>query len=410
MKAEIVATGTELLLGEITDVNSPYLANQLSGLGIDLYWMSTVGDNLGRLVEVLGRAHKRSDLVITTGGLGPTPGDITRDAIAAMLGQKLEVDANEELRLRQYFESKRLDMPVSNIRQATCIPCSTFLPNPAGTAPGWWVETSGRVIVTLPGPPEEMHTVWGNEVVPRLKARLGEVIIFSRVLKTFGMSEAKIGEVLGNHIACSNPTLATYAKSDGIHLRITAKADDEAQARMKVREVELKIRGEIGCSIWGEDSDSLESAVARLLTDKGLTVSVMESCTGGLLCAALTNVPGSSIFFRGGLISYSNSAKVLAGVDEGLIARNGVISGEVACAMATVARNNFGADIGLGVTGVAGPGGADGKTQGTVYIGIDDGGTPRLISRTLPGNRQRVRERATIGGLFELRKTILDRV
>ncbi|MDO8472352.1 MAG: competence/damage-inducible protein A [Dehalococcoidia bacterium] len=408
MKAEIVATGTELLLGEIADINSAYIASQLSRLGVDLYWMSTVGDNIGRLVETLKRACQRSDLVITTGGLGPTQGDITRDAIAAMLDQKLEVDPDEERRLRQFFASRGIEMPASNIRQATRISCSQFLPNPSGTAPGWWVESSGRIIVTLPGPPEEMRTVWDNEVVPRLKPRLGEVIIFSRVLKTFGISEAKIGEILGKYVASSNPTLATYAKFDGIHLRITAKADSEESGKRMVGEVESKVREIVGNSIWGEDSDSLEASVARLLTERKLTVSVMESCTGGLLSAALTNVPGSSGYFRGGVVSYPNEVKVLSGVDAGFLVKHGAVSGEVATAMATAIRKRFGSDIGIAVTGVAGPSPMEGKSPGTVFVGIDDGGRPRVISRTLPGNRQRVRERATTSALFDLRSVLVS--
>ncbi|HLC23894.1 MAG TPA: molybdopterin-binding protein, partial [Dehalococcoidia bacterium] len=188
MKAEILATGTELLLGEIVDENSPYLAGYLSRLGIDIYWMSTVGDNMGRLTEALQRAWQRSELILTTGGLGPTQGDITRDAVSSLLGEELQVDPGEEQRLKEFFASRGWEMPASNIKQAMRIPSAQFLPNPAGTAPGWWVEKQGHIIVTLPGPPEELHLVWENEVVRRLKQKLGGVVILSRVLKTFGIS------------------------------------------------------------------------------------------------------------------------------------------------------------------------------------------------------------------------------
>ncbi len=409
MKAEIIATGTELLLGEITDANSPYLANQLSLLGIDLYWISTVGDNLGRLVEVLQRAWQRSELVITTGGLGPTQGDITRDAIAMMLGEELTVDCGEEQRLRSFFSKRGMEMPQSNIRQATCIPSATFLPNPLGTAPGWWIERPGLTLITLPGPPEELQQLWENECASRLRQKLSGVVILSRVLKTFGISEAKLGELVSDLVKSSNPTVATYAKSDGIHLRITAKADSEPRAREMVRGFEDQVRTIADSAIWGVDSDTLQGATGRLLTEKALTIAAMESCTGGLLAATITAVPGSSAYFKGGIVSYTNEFKIASGVDKFMIDNYGAVSPEVAESMAHAARERLSSDIGVSITGVAGPAPMEGKASGTVFIGIDDGGRRRVISRTLPGNRQRVRERATTMALFEIRKTLLGR-
>lgn len=409
MKAEIVATGTELLLGEIIDTNSPYLAGQLSQLGIDLYWISTVGDNLGRIIDALGRAWQRSDLIITTGGLGPTQGDITRDAIASMLGEDLSVDMIEEQRLRQFFTSRGMEMPPSNIRQAKKIPSAQFLPNPAGTAPGWWVETQGHIIVTLPGPPAELNGVWEKQVAPRLRENLGGAVILSRVLKSFGISEAKVGEQLSELVSGANPTVATYAKSDGIHLRITAKAENEPRAQAMLRSMEARARSIVGDSIWGVDSESLEAVVGGLLLERRASLAVMESCTGGMLASAMTGMPGSSAYFRGGVVAYSNDIKISSGVDAALIRRHGAVSAEVAQAMAAAVRKGLKADVGAGITGVAGPDPLEGKAPGTVFIAVDDGAATRVLSRTLPGNRQRVRERATIAALFELRKTLLGR-
>ncbi|MBI2853354.1 MAG: competence/damage-inducible protein A [Chloroflexi bacterium] len=408
MKAEIIATGTELLLGEIVDANSPYLANQLSALGIDLYWISVVGDNPNRLIDSLRRAWERSDLVLTTGGLGPTQGDITRESIASFLGEETSIDPLEERRLRQFFADRKMDMPNSNLRQATKIPSAEFLPNPLGTAPGWWVERDGHILITMPGPPEEMHSVWQREVVPRLRQKLGGVVIISRVLKTFGVSEAKIGELMGGLVQGANPTVATYAKPDGIHLRITAKADSQEEARRMVAGVELQIRSLMVDSIWGVDDDTIASVVGDLLAKRGRTLATMESCTGGLLSATITSVPGSSAYFRGGIVSYSNDVKIAYGVPEELIKRHGAVSQPVAEAMAGTVRRCLGSDIGIGITGVAGPSKLEDKSPGTVFIAVDDGSSPHTLSRVYPGSRQRVRERASVSALFELRKTLVN--
>lgn len=406
MKAEIIATGTELLLGEIIDLNSPYLAQQLSALGIDLYWISTVGDNKARLIEALQHSWARTDLTITTGGLGPTPGDITREAVAQLLGETLQVDPSEEARLRHFFSSRSLEMPQSNLKQAMYIPSARFLPNPRGTAPGWWVEKDGHTLVTLPGPPNEASQIWENQVVPKLKERLGGVIILSRVLKTATISEARVGELLSHLVSRANPSLATYAKSDGIHLRITTKAQSEDAARRMLQSVEAEVKAILGGSVWGYDSDTLESVIGKLLLDRGFTLATMESFTAGLLAAAMTNIPGSSAYFRGGIVSYSNEVKAAAGVDPSLIEAYGAVSPEVAQAMATAVRTKLGATVGISITGVAGPSHLEGKPPGTAYIGIDDGLSRHVVSRLYPGNRQMIRGRAVTGALFELYKTL----
>jgi len=249
LKAEIITSGTELLLGEITDSNTPYLADQLAGLGIDLYYSSTVGDNYQRYSGVLKQAWDRSDLIITTGGLGPTQGDITRDVIAGLLQEELTIDPDLKKELIEFFSRRGIEMPENNLRQATIIPSALALRNYSGTAPGWWVEKDGRIIVTLPGPPAELQSMWTNQVLPRLQAKSGAIIV-SRTLKTWGLSEAKVDEMVAPFLSTANPTLAMYAGTDGIRLRITAKADTEDEARALITEREKDIRGILDDYIW----------------------------------------------------------------------------------------------------------------------------------------------------------------
>ncbi len=409
MKAEIISIGTEILLGEITDTNASYIASELPALGIDLYWVTQVGDNLGRLVEALKRAWERSDLIICTGGLGPTDDDLTREAIAEMLGEELRVDPELVEWLRGFFARFGYEMPPSNIKQATLIPSARAIPNPRGTAPGWWVEREGKLLIAMPGPPSEMQRMWEKEVSPRLRERPGEGVIISRTLKTFGYAEASVGEMVSHLASSANPTLGVYAKPDGIHLRITAKATDDEEARKMIREMETEVRSILGGdSIWGVDADTLEGIVGEMLAQRGLTLATMESCTGGLLAATLTDVPGSSAYFKGGLVAYSNEMKIAWGVDPRLIAEHGAVSPEVAEAMAEAARTRLGADIGVGITGVAGPEPLDGKIPGTAYISIDDGRSKRTVSGTYPPRRPEVKRRATVHALFELRRTLLN--
>jgi len=215
MRAEIISIGTELLLGEITDTNAPFLAAELPALGIDLYWISQVGDNQARLVKVLKRAWQRSDLILTTGGLGPTEDDITREAIAELLGEKLKPVPALERELREFFARLGREMPLTNLKQATIIPSSEAIPNPSGTAPGWWVEKDSHILIAMPGPPREMQPMWQNRVLPRLRPQIGGVII-SRVIKLFGLPEAQVAEMVAPRLSSANPTLGVYAKADGI--------------------------------------------------------------------------------------------------------------------------------------------------------------------------------------------------
>jgi nicotinamide-nucleotide amidase len=414
MKAEVISIGTELLLGEITDSNASYLASQLPLLGIDLLWVTQVGDNLERLKECLERARGRSDIVLTTGGLGPTEDDLTREAIAAMLGEELSVDAELERWLRELFSHIGIPMAESNIKQATLIPSAKAIPNHSGTAPGWWVE-KGRegqeepvILIAMPGPPSEMRRMWEMEVAGRLRELLSGEVIVSRTIKTLGMTESGTAEVVKPILSSHNPTLAIYAKTDGIHLRLTAKAKTRKDAEEMIARGESELRSLLGDIIWGSDEETLEGLVGTLIIEKGLTLATMESCTGGLLASTITDVPGSSKYFKGGLVAYTNEAKASYGVSASLIERHGAVSPEVAGDMARVARERLGADIGVGVTGVAGPEEMEGNPVGTAHIAIDDGKGNRLVLGHYPPLRHQVKRRATYHALFELRRTLVS--
>ena len=407
MKAEIISVGTELLLGEITDTNAAYLAGQLPLLGIDLYWISQVGDNQGRLVEVLKRAWQRSDLILTTGGLGPTEDDLTREAIAEMLGEELWIDPLLEREIRELFARRGITMAPSNIKQAAVIPSAEAIHNAQGTAPGWWVEKDGHILMAMPGPPREMHHMWYTEVLPRLHQRATGAIIFSKTIKVFGLPEGTVGELVSPLLSSPNPTLGIYAKADGIHLRFAAKAQSQKQAEEMITQGEARVRSILGESIWGTDNDTLASVVGHLLAEKELSLAVMECCTGGLLTATITDTPDISAYFRGGLIAYSNEALIAYGVDVGLIDGYGVISSEVAQAMAKVSRLRLETDIGISITGVIGPDGLEDKPAGTMYIGIDSSENKKTIKRNYSGDRSRVKRLVIVAALSELRKMLL---
>jgi nicotinamide-nucleotide amidase len=335
MKAEIITSGTEILLGEITDTNSPFIAGQLAALGIDLYYTSTVGDNYERFSGVLRQAWGRSDLIIITGGLGPTQGDITRNVIAGTLNEELKVDESLKKEITAFFAWRGVEMTENNFRQATLIPSAVSLRITAGTAPGWWVEKEGRIIVTLPGPPGEMQQMWEQQVLPRLKATSGSIIL-SRTLKVWGLSESKVDELVGRFMSMPNPTLALYARQDGINMRITAKAATEVKAREMVTARENEIREILGENIWGADNQTMEGEISRLLAARKLTLAVSESFSGGLLAYSLTGATGIQDFFKGGVIIPSNKNEC---------------SDSAAGAKAVAVRHQFVADIGLAVEG-----------------------------------------------------------
>lgn len=407
MNAEILSIGTELLLGEVIDTNASYLAGQLPLLGIELHWITIVGDNRQRLSEAFHQAWKRSDIILVSGGLGPTEDDITREAIAEMLNEKLKVSPRLEQELRSFFSRIGREMSSHNIKQATIIPSAEAIPNPRGTAPGWWIEKEERIIVAMPGPPWEMQYMWENEIEPRLQQKLQKEYIVSRTLKSFGLSEAKVDEIVSPLFYSTNPEIGIYAKPDGIHIRLIARALEREEAEKIITQSENRLQEILSDQIWGFDSDTLEGVVGTLLTDKGLTLATMESFTGGLLASTLADVPGSSTYYKGGFVAYSNEAKIALGVNAHLIEQCGAISAEVAEAMAMAVCQRLRADIGIGITGVSRSDIIEGKSPGPVYIAIWDDRCTSVRNWNFPPPL-RLKHLATVAALFELRQKLLS--
>lgn len=399
MRAEIIAIGTELLLGELTDTDSSYLASQLPRLGIDLYRISQVGDNKNHLVEVLKRAWQRSELILTTGGLGPTGDDLTREAIAEMLGEKLEVEPSLVKGLKERFARLGMAMPLSNLNQANVIPSAETIVNTRGTAPGWWVARDGRILVALPGPPAELQEMWQQTVQPRLRQG-SRGIILTKTFKTSGLSEAAAGELVAPLFAVANPILGIYAKPDGIHLRLAAKAENQEQAEQIIASGEASIRAVLSEYIWGTDNDTPETQAGQWLVKKGLSLAVMEDYSGGWLTAGINDSLASPTFFRGGVLAQSEAAKIALGVKAEIISQHGAASYEVAQAMAEAVRALFKADVGISITGSEETAGSTSQ----IYIGIADGKGSR-VSRV--SGRAGGKRRAATSALFELRKWLI---
>lgn len=408
MKAEIIAIGTEILLGEIVDTNSAYIARQLPELGIDLLYKSVVGDNRGRIVATFQRAWERSDLIFVTGGLGPTDDDMTREGICDLLGETPHVDPELEARLRAFFAGRGSPMPESNLKQAWLIPSARSVPNPRGTAPGWWVERDGRVIVMMPGVPPEMERMWTSEIRPELGRRpTGEVLV-TRTIKTVGIGEGTVDEMARPLYATPGVGIGTYARADGVQLRVGAKAATREEAWKLILPVEAELDRIFGSAIWGKDDETLEGYLTDRLSERGQTLSVMESCTGGLLSSTLTDVPGSSSVFVAGLVAYQTQQKIEYGVPAETIAAYGVVSPETAQAMARAIRERTGTDYGIGVTGVAGPDPQDGEAPGTVHIGIAlPSGAEHSLSMKMNSGRAAVKRRAVTTALLLLRRALI---
>jgi len=356
MKAEIIPVGTEILLGNIVDTNSSFLANQLPLLGIDLYFISTAGDNQKRLVDTLKRAWKRADIIITTGGLGPTQDDITREAISKLVNEELKVDEKLWQELQELLRRYLGEIPQSNIRQATTIPSAQVIPNRMGTAPGWWVEKDDHIIIALPGPSDEMKMMWQESVLPKLEQTATREIILSRVIKTFRLAEAKVDEMVSPISKRSNPTLATYINPDGVYLRITAKANEKTEAQRLIAQSEQQIRSVLGAYVWGVDDDTLGSVIGQLLRAKDWSLATMESCTEGLLCSTIAGGRESCAYFKGGLLASCDEAKIACGIDAAIMNGYGKESIQLAKAMADTARRNLKTNIGIGVGGNIGSG------------------------------------------------------
>ena len=409
MRAEILAFGTELLMGETVDTNSAHIAARLPALGIDLHTVTIMGDEMDDMVAMLHKCMARSDLIICTGGLGPTKDDLTREAIAEAFGETITLAPDLIAAMERNFRNRGQEMPETNRKQAGVIPSVTVLPNPRGTAPGWWAEKNGVIIIAMPGVPGEMVLMWEQQAAPKLKERTQGTVIMSRTFKTIGLGEAAVGEYVSGLFGRENPYLGIYARQDGIHLRIIARAPTQEDALGLIAPMEAEIRGALDFAIWGVDDETPEERVGALLAERGLTLAAMESCTGGLLASTVTDVPGASRYFRGSLVTYATEVKSIAGVDPSLIEEHGVVSAEVAEAMAQAVRAALEADVGIGITGVAGPGPQDGVPAGTVFAGVAMDGAVESTVMRFPPDRPLVKRRAVVMALLQVYRMLLAR-
>jgi nicotinamide-nucleotide amidase len=412
VRCEVVAVGTELLLGQIVDTNSSWIGEQLALAGIDSYFQTKVGDNHARIVSALRIALDRSDAVIVCGGLGPTQDDITREAIAEVMGVGLELDEDVAARIEAMFATRGRRMAANNLRQAEIPVGASAIRDPQpGTAPGLIAPIGDKVVYAVPGVPHEMREIVERAVLPDLRARAGETAtIVSRTLRTWGESESGLAERLADRIrhldSTGHATLAFLASGiEGLKLRLTVKAADEPTAMEILAAEEAELRAMLGDLVFGVDDETMEHAVGVLLDAHGLTLGLAESITGGLMGARLTDVAGASGFFSGSIVSYDSDVKFdLLGVPEGP-----VVSATAAEAMATGARRVLGADVGLSVTGVAGPAEQDGQPVGTVFIGLAIDDEVESTRLQLPGDRRRVRDFTVISALNLLRQRLLER-
>ena len=408
---EILSVGTELLLGNIANTDAQMLSQGLSELGLNVFWHTVVGDNLQRAEEAVALAKKRADIIITTGGLGPTCDDLTKNVLAEAFGKKLVFDEGSAERIRSYFDRIGRTMTDNNLQQAMLPEGCTILPNDWGTAPGCAFEADGVHVIMLPGPPSECRPMFQYRAKPYLLS-LSEGVIASHTIKLFGIGESTMEAQLRDQMnAMSNPTLAPYAKEGECELRVTAKAAADEEAQALLQPTVAQVRKLFGDKVYGVDVPSLEYVVIRDLKEKGLTIGTAESCTGGLMAKRLTDVPGASAAFRGGIVSYTNEIKAgVLGVPQDMLDRLGAVSGEVAAAMAEGARRVLGCDIALSSTGVAGPDRDDrGNEVGTMFVAIatPEGTRVRALHLGARPMRERLRTQ-TASHAFDLARRYLS--
>ena len=408
MKAEIFSIGTELLMGELTDTNAGWLAARLPALGIQLQGISLIGDSLARLTAGFTAALQRADVVLTTGGLGPTQDDLTREAIAATLQETPTVQEEALKTLEGYFQQRGRSMPPTNIKQAHLIPSAQFLPNRNGTAPGWWVEWQGKIIVAMPGPPAEMHPIWEEQVAPRLRQIATGEVTLTRNVKTMGLSEAEVDATVAEFFGRENPYLGIYSKADGIHLRLIARARDVAAAQALITPVEDAIVTRLAPYVWGYDDDTPEQAVGKILTAQGWSLAVMDCCTGGYLANSITEVPDSVAYFKGGVVAYSQEMLLATGVPASVIQQHGMISQASATAMAQTIRARLGADFGIAVTGAPGPAAVENKPAGLAYLAIANANAVQEHELHVAPRRVTIKRRVANSALIALCKLLRD--
>lgn len=392
MNCEIIGVGTELLLGDIVNTDAQYLAQELASMGIVIHYQEVVGDNPERMRACISNAVSRSDLVILTGGLGPTADDLTKEISCEVMGAELVLDEDILEGIRSYFTSKGIVMPESNAKQAYVPKGGTVFANRNGTAPGCAVEKDGKTVIMLPGPPRELKPMFENEVKPFLAEKTGGVIL-SKQVRTFGIGESDMAQRVAELLDGENPTVAPYAKDGEALLRVTAKAETKEKAEQMCDKTIEKIREKIGGYIYSDQSLNLEQTAVKLLRENGKKIALAESCTGGYIAKRITDVPGSSEVFEYGIVSYSNEVKMkLLGVRSETIEQYTEVSEQTAAEMAEGVRRLSGADIGISVTGISGPGGGtEDKPVGLAYIGFShQGGT--YVREVRTGKKQDSRE------------------
>lgn len=408
MRCEILAVGTEILLGDIVNTNAQYISKRLSEEGIFVYHQSVVGDNPDRLKQAYELAFSRADLVITTGGLGPTKDDLTKETAFEYFGMKSVCHQESLKQIKEYFTRINKPLGKTNEKQAYFPEESIVLKNNNGTAPGCIIEDAGKVLVMLPGPPREMKAMFEESVIPYLRKYSKEILV-SKVLRVIGVGESAAAELIGDLIDNENPTVAPYAKEGEMIFRITARAESEEAANKLISPVEDEIRRILGDNIYGEGETTLEDVLGSMLVEKGLTIATAESCTGGMVAARLINFPGISASLLEGAVTYSNEAKIRRlGVKGDTLNTFGAVSEEIAKEMAEGVARTSGADIGIATTGIAGPGGGTlEKPVGLVYIAVYYNNEVEVKKLNLTGNRQRIRERTTTVLIDMVRRKLL---
>ncbi len=407
MKAEIVSIGTELLMGEITDTNATYLTNQLTAFGMETTHVTQVRDDLDEIVDILSLAWNRSKIIVVTGGLGPTHDDLTRDAIAKLFNEELYRDPNIENHIKQFLSNRTGRTPASiNLRQADIIPSAQPILNTAGTAPGLLIQSDEKVLLSMPGVPHEMEKMWqeaGSTIMANANTNLA---IKTRTIKTFGLSESAVSDLIPEILSEKDPYTGIYAKPDGIHLRIISMAPSSEEANEKLINIQQAIVHSLKEFIWGWDEDTPAGVLGALLTNKGATIATMESMTGGLIGSTITDVPGSSAYYKGGFITYETQAKTNLGVSQNDIHTYGVVSPQVALSMAKRTIELTNADVGISITGSAGPTAAEKEEPGTYYIGIQYKDKGTAINGTFRSDRLAVKLRATTHAIIETVKLL----
>ncbi len=390
--AEIISVGTELLLGEIVDTNATFLSTRLRDLGITVYRKSTVGDNLERLVETIKNALTRSDIAILGGGLGPTDDDMTREAIAKYVGEEPYIDSKLYEELKEKFALRKRPMPANNAKQAWLIPSAVTLPNPIGTAPGWFVKTKdGKIIITLPGPPQEMTRMWIEEVEDKLP--VSNKCLFHKIIHTIGLGESFLTEKIAKYTNLAVPGVGTYARGVGVDIRVAAVSNNIEEAKQIVEPVVKDICDILTGYVFGFDDDTIVSVIKKVLDEKKQSFCCIESLTGGMLASQITSCEGISSCFKGSITSYSNEIKELVGVKHETIETYGAVSKETAIEMAENAKKMLKTDWAISTTGVAGPAPLEGKRPGTAWIALVG---PNVIATDFvdwPGSREMVRQR-----------------